>query len=98
MANMAERDLEQDVNELKERTARLDGWREGEAARYERLERDVGRTRDELTAGFERMDAKFDRLDSRIDRLEGHFLRGMWLLVATLLAVLGQFAYMVAAG
>lgn len=65
MDPMSERDLEQDVNELKERTALLDGWRQGESERYERLERDIVRNRDELGA---RMDRVREELGARIDR------------------------------
>jgi chromosome segregation ATPase len=69
MTTMAERDLEQDVNDLKERTARLDGWRQGAAERYERLEREMVRTREELGERIERVDGKVDRLDEKIDRM-----------------------------
>lgn len=73
--------LEQDIHDLRERVAFLDGWRQGDSERYDRLERDLGGVKDELrTLG--------DRLDSQSSRIDALF----WILAATLAGVLANLA------
>ena len=59
--------LEEDVRHLKERVAYLDGWREGEANRYARLEADLVNVKDELHRLGDKIEAQDVRLCGRID-------------------------------
>ncbi|RMF14421.1 MAG: hypothetical protein D6761_09520 [Candidatus Dadabacteria bacterium] len=87
--------LEEDVRELKERVAYLDGWREGEANRYARLEADMAQVKEELhrlgdkiASQDERLSSRIDRLDERLDGTNQRIDRMMWFMLATLGGVL----------
>lgn len=63
--------VEQNIQELQRRVAFLDGWREGEAARYQRLETDVVAIKDELKFIHVRIDQLDHRFNNhRIDELQ----------------------------
>ena len=68
--------LERDVIQLREKVVFLDGWREGESNRYDRLEKSVERIDTELVGIHgelrhihSRIDALADSLNGRIDAL-----------------------------
>lgn len=74
--------VEQDVHDLRERMKYIEGWKDGEAERYGRLERDVAgikteivTSRDAIQAGFRDLrasnDRRFDAMQTDIVDLRG---------------------------
>ena len=83
--------LENDVHELKQKVAYLDGWRESETHRYERVNLAA-----DMSGRFDHVNGRIDNLatevNGRIDNLatevNGRIDRVLWFMVATLGAVL----------
>ena len=67
--------LEAGFHLLEVKVAHLDGWRQGEMERYDRLERDVGSIKDELHDMSQRFEARFERIDERLERMDERFER-----------------------